>query len=374
MRLTTLPPAGVPIDWRQQAEPGLSLPGYRLRWVQSGTAALAFCLLHQHRRFPSVKRPQVIVPAYCCPDLVAAAVYAGFEAVVVDIQAEDPGFDLEALSGAITDQTLAVIAINFMGVAEQLEPIRTLLAPHPQVALVEDNAQWFPSPEQIGELEGDFVTFSFGRGKAIGLLGGGLVAVREALQEEHEPDLEPAASASRWPAKAWLVNQLSRPSLYHWVTRLPFLSLGQTVYHPLERLAEMPECIKAAFSANYAEYCERDRCAERWLDGLFSEGCYNGFAPLFSARRRQLLRYPLLCESAADKTMRLEAFNQAGLGATALYQRPLIEVQGVQGLPVKAPFGTPNAEAFASRLITLPVHTGVKSHHLDAMSAILNRE
>lgn len=373
MRFTTLPPAGMPIDWRKQAEPNLSFPGFRLRWVQSGTAALAFCLLHQRRRFPAVQRPQVIVPAYCCPDLVAAAIYAGYEAVVVDIQADDPGFDLGALNEAVTEQTLAVIAINFLGVAEQLERLRAVLTPHPQVALIEDNAQWFPLPGQLNALKGDFVTFSFGRGKAIGLLGGGLVAVSDSLLADNEPQLELSHTGKGWPAKAWLVNQLSRPWLYHWVTRLPFLSLGQTEYHPLGALAGMPERLKAAFSANYVEYCALNRTAEHRLDEVFSEDDCNGFAPLFSSRRRQLLRYPLLCKNAALQARLLEALNQEGLGATALYQRPLMEIPGISGLNVKAPFATPNAAAFASRLITLPTHSGVRPTHLDAVASILER-
>lgn len=375
MTLRCLPPAGQPIDYWHRKPPALVLAGYSITWLSSGTAALAYSLLRQRLLHPEVTTPQVIVPAYCCPDLLSAAQYAGYEAVIVDIQADDPGFNLTALKTALTESTLAVIAINFLGIAENLAAIRSLIAGHERIALVEDNAQWFPpSPEEPG-LQGDFITFSFGRGKAIGLLGGGLVAVRDdapAPAEQASLSIAPAPSASLWPLKAGLVNLLSRPRLYYGLTRLPMLNLGETKYHPLDAIAAIPKPIQEAFEANHARYRARPAVAEHFLDHLFQRLKANRLAPLFGDRRRNLLRYPVLCDTTEARNNTLMALNRVGLGATALYQKPLARVKGVSELAqVVLPKVTPGADAFAARLLTLPVHSGVTQSDLDRMARLL---
>ncbi|MCH8532321.1 MAG: DegT/DnrJ/EryC1/StrS family aminotransferase [Saccharospirillum sp.] len=373
MTFRALPPAGQPIDVWQRQPPALDLPGYRLVWVSSGTAALAYSLLHRRLLYPEITSPQVIVPAYCCPDLLAAAQYAGYETVVVDIQADDTGFNLADLHTALNDRTLAVIAINFMGIAERLAEIRSLISGYERVALVEDNAQWFPMEPREHGLEGDYVTFSFGRGKAIGLLGGGLVALRDGLPEVAGFAIEAASAARAWPVKAWLVNQLSRPRLFYALTRLPMLKLGETRYHALEAIGAMPERILEAFEANYALYRARPAVVEGFFDALFEGSASNALAPLKSKRRRNLLRYPVLCRTSEQRDALLGILTQAGMGATGLYQKPLARVDGVAGLTkVVVPEETPGADAFASRLLTLPVHSGVSQSDMDVIAGILS--
>src|SRR5690606_4927305 len=136
-------------------------PGYVAHWVQSGTAALALALLTARSRRPQLRNPSVILPAYGCPDLIAAAEYAGVTPVLVDIGIDDPGYDLDCLAAAIDADTIAVVAVNFLGLRERLGAIRELLRVHPDVLLIEDNAQWYPEPARMPALAGDLVCLSF---------------------------------------------------------------------------------------------------------------------------------------------------------------------------------------------------------------------
>src|SRR5690606_38180670 len=128
---------------------------YRSVWLNSGTAALAQALIVAKRRQSSVARPQVILPAYGCPDLVAAAVFAGLEPVLVDIETDDPAYSIDALRAALSTSVVAVVAVNFLGIPERLALLRDVLQEHGQALLIEDNAQWFPESVGQNTLHGD---------------------------------------------------------------------------------------------------------------------------------------------------------------------------------------------------------------------------
>src|SRR5690606_34335161 len=227
-----LPPAGHAIAWRGKDHPLPQFPGYRSLWVNSGTAALAAAMWLARQRQPSIAQPEVILPAYGCPDLVAAAVHAGVRPVLVDIGSEDPGYDLDALAAALSARTVAVVAVNFLGIAERLQQLRECIAAFPQIALIEDDAQWFPEPLPAPPLEGDYICISFGRGKPVSLLGGGLLLVKDSLPTDWP--IQPAADAgAALLPKLLAYNALLRPAAYGLISRNPFLKLGQTVYKPL---------------------------------------------------------------------------------------------------------------------------------------------
>lgn len=360
MKWQCLPPAGGPVVWHEKQLPQLTIPGYELIWVSSGTAALAFALKNHKQLHPEIVRPEVLVPGYCCPDLLAAARYAGFVPVVVDISVDDPGYDLAELERALTPNTLAVIAINFLGVKDRLAAIRERLDPYPNIALIEDNAQWFPNEPEATDFAGDYLTFSFGRGKAIGLLAGGLVAVRKPMRVYHDLVEAGASSGKAWPVKAWLVNQLARPHAFYWLNLMPFIHLGETRYHGLEAISGFPERAQLAFESNFRRFRHSNITAEDFYDQLFQRLGWNRFGALSGHRRGRLLRYPVLCNSPEHRDQLLVRLVDAGLGASAMYKTELPRVNGVAELPEVVIDGELiNARHFAERLLTLPVHEAV---------------
>ena len=372
MILQSLPPTGNPISSKRSKEPlDALLPGYQLVWVNSGTAALAFCLEQLKHRHPEVTQPEVIIPGYCCPDLLSAAIFAGFTPKIVDICENDPSYDLPKLQSAITANTLAVIAINFLGIAERLAEIREMIEFWPKVALLEDNAQWFPDANEVDELEGDYVTFSFGRGKAVSLLGGGLVAVKEGI-ELFDLQLDTEAFSSIWFLKVRLLSFLTRPLVYYWVGKLAFLNLGATVYHPLQTISLMsPDRMRLVF-ANVTRYRSLSRDAERQLSSLIPPEQNGLKLILASERRRRLLRFPVLLSDSDCRSELLTRSHVETLGLSRLYDKSLPMVQGVNDLTIEMP-PLPNAYSFASRLITFPTHQRVKTDHLSRMLTLVSQ-
>lgn len=374
MSWAVYPPAGNPVVLRSSSFDVAGLfPNHQLVWLQSGTAALAFCLRQHHRQHPQVSRPEVLIPAYSCPDLVAAADYAGYKPRLVDLAKGTSEYDSEVLKAAVNENTLAVLAVNFLGLAAGVGAIRSMLSEFPNVSIIEDNAQWFPQPDRPVTTEADYITFSFGRGKAIGLLGGGLVACREQplLMDVNAPEMD-----RLWPVNVRLYNALLHPALYGLVSRLPGLSLGQTRYHALTELAGMDPQPQAVLAANVERYGQFDAWREDCFDKAFANWpqiSLPGLSPQGTpaANRGRLLRYPLLLADREQRDAVLASLSNAGLGATAMYRHALPDIAGLEGRFDRTTAA--NASRFADRLLTLPLHAGITRAVIDHIIATLAR-
>lgn len=365
-----LPPAGNHLVLEDGANPPLQFKGFTAHWVQSGTAALALALLCARRQQPQLAKPTVILPAYGCPDLIAAAEYAGLRPVLVDIGVDDPGYDLDQLAQAIDASTVAVVAVNFLGIRERLPELRAIVEQHAQVALIEDNAQWLPEPIDGAALQGDMVCLSFGRGKPVGLLGGGLLLVRNDRAYD-VPELLPAQeSNASLRLKFALFNALLQRRLYALVNRNPLFELGLTRFKPLVEIRALDQLRRAALPAAVAHYIQLPRAAESlWRSAIAQLDVIDELA-VEPQRRARLLRYPVLVRGAPAHAVLWRQLDRAGLGVTAMYRNALPEVAGVAGK--FALFRDyPQARAFAARLLTLPVHAQVNADDIARAAVII---
>jgi len=335
--------------------------GYDATWLNSGTAALSLALQVARAARPDVADPGVLLPAYGCPDLIAAALHAKVKPILVDVGKDDPAFEPNALESALGPNIVAVVAVNFLGIRERLEQIRRLLARRPGALLIEDNAQWFPEPMDTHGMSGDLVCLSIGRGKPVSLLGGGALLVRRgipvpaALQDlPTQPD-----SGATYRAKVAAFNLLLNRRLYWVANRNPGLSLGETVFKPLTHIARADASRCRLIAGNARAYLARSRDAERWWDSEIARA--NGVTPLAveESRKGRLLRYPVLCVDAAERERLHAKLDRAGLGVSSMYRRPLYEIPGVADKVVVSGNGD-GAKSFASRLLTFPIHAQVR--------------
>ena len=87
---------------------------------------------------------------------------------------------------------------------------------------------------------------------------------------------------------------------------------------------------------------------------------------------QKLLRYAVLAPSKIVRDEILHQANRLGLGTTILYQTTLPEVDG---MPAIFPPHTryPNAEDFAQRLLTLPVHSDTSRTAVLKIGEIIRR-
>ncbi len=346
------------------------------RFYASGTAALAAAIVAA-MQVKSIESAEVILPAYGCPDLISAVEFAGARPVLVDIEADRPWFDLTQLASAITDNTAAIVAVNLFGISERWTQLREL-AQKNNVILIEDSAQYFPGGEEQQDWQGDLVVFSFGRGKPVSLLGGGAVLASTAplvkLLPQPKTSLTTFHQRFAFNLKAKLYNSMISPLLYWLPQSLPFLHLGETRYHTLQAIEAMDQKRMDLLPANISCYQDdADASIRSEKISLMLDSLTGSPARLMNLPRlcnieanRRLLRYPLLLE--AESRDRLK---QAGLGVSIMYPASLPKITGVNHLlDDKQSF--PNAEDFASRVLTLPTHTAVSDKDIEKIKKILN--
>jgi dTDP-4-amino-4,6-dideoxygalactose transaminase len=306
-----------------------------------------------------------LLPAYGCPDLVAAAVHAGTEPRLVDTGGQDPSFDTNAVARAWDAEVVAVVAVNFLGVRERIGFLRELARSRGGI-VVEDHAQAYP--EQA--LDADAVVLSFGRGKPVNLLGGGAFLLRAPDQSGRRLRQRRGSTAVFW-ARAAAFNLATRRSVYGWLSRLPGLHVGETRYRQLRCVKAIDSARLRRLAANADAWLARSRWREEWLSRKFS-GMPGVIAlPVeLAGRAGRLLRYPVLMRDRETRDRALAALLREGLGASNLYAVPIPDIPGVPE-EVRVQRAIPGAQAFAERLITLPLHDGVNEDDLSRIVATL---
>lgn len=376
-----LPPVGSPIvlDSSKALADVLVFSSYQTQFYASGTAALAAALvavLAKSSKSLKSGQAEILLPAYGCPDLISAALFAGVKPVLVDLEADRPWLDLPSLSSAINEKTIAIVAVNLFGLSERWPQLRALADQH-QLVLIEDSAQYFPGGDEPIDWQGDLVVLSFGRGKPVSLLGGGAVLTKNETFYNHLPDR--SAAPAGWlrrvlfSLKSSLYNVMIAPRLYWLPQALPFLHLGETHYHPLQSIEAMENIRKRMLASNIICY-QNDAGAvvrhERISSMLDTLDTINNLPKTCGSQvNHRLLRYPLLVEAEfRDRAYR--RLNRAGFGVSVLYPTDLTKIAGLEFLAENGQ-RFPNAEAFAARLLTLPTYADFSEKDIKEISIIL---
>ncbi len=390
---TELRPVGNRIELNSASFEKDLISPYSFVGFQSGTAALAAALISIREVNLPIKNPQVLMPAYTCPDIISACLFAKVEPVLVDFEENSTWMHLEVLESHISDSCIAIIAINFMGIPERINTIRSVVehAKYKQkITIIEDSAQGFPVNNAETYWLGDFIITSFGRGKPLNLLGGGsllydhkqvdslLVGKINKLFDTRDKSPGTALKAFTYWAKVRLFNLLCLPFFYYFLARLPFVDLGLTVYHSLEQISSLPHYKEEQISVNYKNYRNNNNDRERLrqaYDNSFDDLNPSVFIslPKISQLPEEipLLRYPIL---VLNNKLRNTIYNElvdANLGVSKMYSKVLPAVNGIKKSMFTEILNYPNAEKFASSLITLPMHVDITLAHIERIESIL---
>lgn len=361
---------------------------YQTVLMDSGTSSLAMAMKAAAQLHPGRNDPEVILPAYGCPDLIAAADSQGIKPVLVDLEPNTPWLDVEQVETAISDNTVAIAATNFLGLRAPLRGLKEVADKH-QVALIEDSAQAMP-PLSASQPYADFVVLSFGRGKPINLMGGGALLV----PEQHVPVVEKLLAGvperqvvcdSVWRMKRLMYHALMSRWLYGLMLKLPFLRLGETHFSPLEvssRLSMPKDLISSGIQAQTTRLPLRGRYADAFRD-LEGSGwrllpeMLDTFTQPDSAHgmpgesAAALLRYPMLAPNPDSQHEAIKRLQEGGIAANAFYGTVLPNIPGVERFLRQSSSDFPNAMAFASCLVTIPCHDGVTPQDIRNMAELM---
>jgi len=390
------PPVGnrtLVLGARSGAYPGAGFGRYG-EWnghgFRSGTDALAAAVLAACEASPRLE-PAVAVSVYTCPDAIAAILAAGATPVLIDLEPQSLRMCLDGLRRCVDDNPnlVAIIGTDLFGFSERWPELRQLVGER-SIALIQDAAQ---SLQDEGcyprELHGDITIFSFGRGKPVYLGGGGLALVR--VGSAVEPFL---AKIHRRAAEAQigLIGSLLRrsfynaalsPLLYPWIARALGARIGRTRYAELAEIAAVPVAAASLFDAGLDRFWQSQRDCQASVVEMLERVAASaearvefigGFHRSDAYRRRRLIRCPMLVRHGVERSRLIASLLRCGVAATPMYGAILPAIERIPSGLKSQRNRFPNGSDVASRLITLPVHEGIRPSDLREVETTLTSE
>ena len=376
MRFVALPPVRRPVPFNRRS-PTSALAMSRffgnrpMTLYGSGTAALAAAFARCAAR-ASHSMPEVILPAYGCPDLISACAYASVFPRLVDLSPSNWSYDFDALSEHVSSRTIAIVAVNLLGLGDGT-PALAEFCRRRGLALIQDSAQFLPRKPM--EWPGDYVILSFGRGKPMNLLTGGALieSVVDNVSATPTARLSVRNRLLATRAAALAFNVITRPHPYWALSHLPGLGLGRVAYKPLRDANSLPESAWRRIDSAFEQYQEQQSYSRELWESAVTEWESFGIIPLLGSTPQtpmELLRLPLLAPDRIARDAIVESLTRAHLGASRFYAADLPHLPQIpETVRCQGPF--PNAEDLADKLFTLPTHNLVCEDTVQATSRLV---
>ncbi len=297
---------------------------------------------------------KLIMGAYSCPDVVAAAVRGGLKVGLVDINSKtlEPKF----LNANPNEDVL--LLSNLYGLTDSVAGLS-------QYKIIDDACQAclsFDGNSRVGSR--GLGVLSFGRGKAICAVGGGAII---GFGENPEVYPERLFTLSRLLA----YSILEHPNLYWIPSSLPFLKLGETIFEPDYRDSPLTSgqiaAASEAIKINNIESEGRKKVSAMYVSALDRKKVILPVLERETSLTAILTRFPILVPENRDQVY--SELVKAGLGASLSYPASLdtlckgyVEDGSYEG-----------AKRAALQIITLPTHRYVSEKDINRAAEIIKR-
>jgi dTDP-4-amino-4,6-dideoxygalactose transaminase len=305
-------------------------------------------------------RSTVLVPAFCSTDFRLALEELGLAYRRYDVEGDSFAADLGAVESALDDDVLAVVAVNVLGYSSEMDVLARLCR-DAGASLVEALGYSLGASyegERLGTF-GDCAVCNFQQGKPIPV-GGGMV-----VSQDPELSFTDSGRPAVGPNVATLAGYaaFSRPRMYHLYRRgkatLDSIrgSDGRITTHPGSKDdvgADRPLATMSDFQGTVAQRVlarldhhrhDRARNASCYTDAFRSCPGVGVVTPVDGLSEHQHVRFPLVAESEALRNDLCVALEDAGIGASKLYEWPPLATDRF-----------PTASRLKRRTITLPTH------------------
>lgn len=285
---------------------------------------------------------EVIVPAFTFVATALGVSLAGARPVLVDVCPETALIDPAQIAAAITPRTKAIIPVHIFGQCAEMDPIIEIAQAH-ALTVIEDAAQAHGArykDRTAGSL-GDMACFSFYPSKNLGAYGDG-----GAVTTSDEGLVERLRLLRNW-------GSLKK---YH---------------HEEMGLNSRLDTIQAAVLQVKLKYLAGWNATRRRLAAEYARGLSHR-ADLKLPVTRQECRhvYHLFVVRCSDRDERLAKLNARGIAAGVHYPFPLHRLGAYQWLG--KPNGSfPNAEAFASTCLSLPMYAELTAAQVGRVMEVL---
>jgi dTDP-4-amino-4,6-dideoxygalactose transaminase len=346
MRL--IPPSGHKIylkDLKCRADRGeLPTTGFLFN---SGTAALYFLL----KALNGTDGSSVIIPAYSCPAVASAVIKAGCRPILCDLNRHTLNYNVNRLEQVRAGAKAgAIVWVNLFGLNVPI--------PDMDLPVILDNAQADPSRDTAPNAAG--IVWSFGRGKPVNSLGGGLAVIcKDVYFRNAMPFYERIPRATAMDSIRYLVNVLGfrlffNPYAYRALFSCPFLHLGETIYRADFEIVSMNRLNRMVIQ-NIMSRIRRIRQMRRMICERY-ETVFKEFGDeIATFGNTRSFRYPVLFLKEGFRDRICRDLLGKGIFASGLYPRPLNVQPGLR-TALNDDTTYPDADYISRNLLTLPVN------------------
>jgi dTDP-4-amino-4,6-dideoxygalactose transaminase len=335
--------------------------------ADSGTSALTLALRLAAQAAPG----PAALPAFSCYDIASAADAAGVSFLLYDLDPTTLAPEPESLSRALGRGATAVVVVHLFGVPVDLVPVRNAMSAAPAI-LIEDAAQAVGAVigDRPAGAHGQLAVLSFGRGKGTTGGRGGALLVHDPRLVDLSSALESGLMETRAGGAGGLIVQwaLARPAVYAVPLALPFLGLGETVYHAPARPRRMSRFGMGVLARTQAlaapEARVRRTHAARLLSAATAVPAVRGYSPR-PGSEPGYLRFPLLLPAHAVAAGRTSEARRLGIWPS--YPQSLADLPGFGERRLNRDDDFRGARILAERLVTLPVHSRLSPDDVAAL-------
>ena len=335
-------------------------PNYEVALFDSGTSALQMAVrvaldATDHRR-----PPVVAVPAWACPDLGTAVLGAGARLALFDLNTDTLEPELASVQRVLELGARAVIVPHFFGRVADIPSIIGLAAQYGAI-VIEDAAQHAGGRwgGQVGGALGDLSVLSFGRGKGLNAGGGGALLRRRGATL---PPLAPSPGGVvpltlKHFTAVWATDWFSHPNRFILPYSIPWLRLGETVYHeptsvgPISRTSLL--LISWALEDEVRQLHVR-RGNEAWYQQALAGFPRALLTPVRPPHESGALRVPIRLPLGATNSAAPAALR--AYGVVRSYPRTLLQYEPIRVACINSHESFSGADGLASSLYTLPTH------------------
>ncbi len=345
----------------------------------SGRAALLTILRALHRLRP--QRNVIAVPGYVCFSVPAAVARAGLRVLPVEMDPHQLDYDFEALAALRPERLLAVLSPSLFGLVNDLKRIEAI-ARSKGAFVIDDAAQAFGASREgrLAGTAGDVGFFSFGRGKVLGSLAGGMILTRSSEIARAITTETLRLPPPAWGGDLWLLARmvgyamLLNPHLYWLPNSLPLLGLGTTEFDP-DFKATKPSRLTMAMVQqllpevkNLQTLRRRNACSIACkLQGL---GSFSIPQPAPECEP-SYIRLPVIARDEKTRDQAVAALLSRGIGASLMYPTAVCDIPGIGCCTAAENVHCPRAESLARSLFTLPTSPYLTERDLEEIARVL---
>ena len=324
----------------------------------------------------------VLVAAYSCPDIAVAAIRAGLKVCPVDVNEVTLEMEVDSIPKHVESDIGAIVFSNLYGLVDDLASWRGI-AQKTDAILIDDACQAILSAEEgkhVGT-RGSVGVVSFGRGKALCGIGGGVVVIpSDGAGDEFDLLVREACVRRGYVSNTlgydfckdmligFLMWLFEHPLLYGLPSSLPFLHLGETIVDLSYKAAPFTAgkaTVAISQQRKAVRFVQQRLDITEYYDRCFAENIELALPRKMRALSRSqavLVRYPIVFSSSAFRDICWEKLSVQRLGASLSYPRAIGSYPELSQCKIAQSViynETPVADSVSKRIMTLPTHCHV---------------